>query len=66
MSGLFIFLMVAAMLATLGALGAGLYAMTRGGEFNEKYGNKLMQARVMLQAAAIMLFAVAALLGKGG
>jgi len=34
----------------------GLIAMARGGEFNRKYGNKLMRARVALQAAAIVLF----------
>tara|TARA_R110002110_G_scaffold85816_4_gene223860 strand:+ start:196914 stop:197126 length:213 start_codon:yes stop_codon:yes gene_type:complete len=34
----------------------GLIAMARGGEFNAKYGNKLMQARVGLQAFAIILF----------
>ena len=58
-------LMGVAMLATLGALGAGLYAMSRGGEFNEKYGNRLMQARVGLQGTAIVLFVLAAWLGKG-
>jgi hypothetical protein len=57
--------MVIAMLSVLGALGMGLYAMTRGGAFNEKYGNRLMQARVALQALALALFAVAALVGKG-
>ncbi len=57
--------MVIAMLATLGALGMGLFVMTRGGEFNEKYGNKLMQARVILQATALALFALAAMVGKG-
>lgn len=65
MSGFFLILMVIAMLATLGALGMGLFAMTRGGEFNEKYGNKLMQARVILQATALVLFALAAMVGKG-
>jgi hypothetical protein len=31
-------------------------AMARGGEFNRKYGNKLMRARVALQGLAIVLF----------
>ena len=35
---------------------AGLIAMARGGEFNRKYGNKLMRARVALQAFAVVLF----------
>ena len=51
-----IFLIVVAMLITLGVLFTGLIAMARGGEFNRKYGNKLMRARVGLQAAAIVLF----------
>ena len=42
--------------ATLGVLAVGMVAMIRGGEFNRKYGNKLMRARVGLQAAAIVLF----------
>jgi len=62
---IFITLMVVAMAATLGALGAGLYAMTRGGEFNRKYGNRLMQARVALQATALVMFGLAVWLGKG-
>lgn len=35
---------------------AGLIAMARGGDFNAKYGNKLMRARVGLQALAVLLF----------
>lgn len=46
-------------LATLGSLGVGLIAMAKGGDFNDRYGNKLMRARVMLQAAAIACFALA-------
>lgn len=33
--------------------------MARGGEFNKKYSNKLMQLRVILQAVALILFAIA-------
>jgi hypothetical protein len=65
MSGFFLALMGIAMLAVLGALGLGLYAMTQGGEFNQKYGNRLMQARVVLQAAALVFFALATMMGKG-
>jgi len=65
MSGFFFVLMVIAMVAVLGALGTGLYAMTRGGEFNAKYGNRLMQLRVALQAVALLLFGLAMLAGKG-
>jgi hypothetical protein len=48
-------LLMLAMLATLGVLAVGLAGFFHGGEFNRKYGNKLMQARVALQALAILL-----------
>jgi len=33
----------------------GIFSMLRGGEFNKKWGNKLMRARVILQGIAILL-----------
>jgi cytolysin (calcineurin-like family phosphatase) len=57
------FLFILALLCGLGALGVmftGAIGMARGGDFNKKYGNKLMQARVGLQAAAILLLFLAA------
>jgi hypothetical protein len=48
-------LLLIAMLATLGVLVVGLAGFFRGGEFNARYGNKLMQARVALQAVAVLL-----------
>ena len=56
--------MIVAMLMTLGVLFTGLFSMARGGEFNRRYGNKLMRWRVICQAIAIGLFAIAMLLGK--
>ncbi len=44
-----------ALAGTLLVLFAGLFAMTRGGEFNRKWGNKLMRARVACQGLAILL-----------
>lgn len=44
-----------ALAAVVIVLLAGMFAMARGGEFNRKYSNKLMRARVGLQAAAILL-----------
>ncbi|GIL38789.1 HIG1 domain-containing protein [Roseiterribacter gracilis] len=35
----------------------GVVAMGRGGDFNRKYGNLLMRARVGLQALALLLLA---------
>ncbi len=53
-----------AMLATLVTLIVGLVAMTRGGPFNEKYGNKLMRLRVVLQGVALVIFALAVMVGR--
>ena len=57
-------LLLIAMLATLGALVVGLAGFFHGGEFNRKYSNKLMQARVVLQAIAVLLLLML-LLGVG-
>ncbi len=40
----------------------GIFGMVRGGAFNRKYGNRLMQLRVGLQFLAIVLIAATALL----
>ena len=39
----------------------GLFSMARGGEFNKKYGNRLMRLRVVMQGAALVLLALAML-----
>jgi len=57
-------LLLLAMLATAGVLAVGLAGFFHGGEFNRKYGNKLMQARVALQAVAVLLLLML-LLGVG-
>jgi hypothetical protein len=52
------FLLVAlgiALLAVLGVLMTGVIGLARGGEFNRKYGNKLMRLRVLLQFLALGL-----------
>ena len=48
-----------AMLSVLAVLGLGVFAMVRGGDFNRKHGNKLMQARVGLQGLALAMLALA-------
>ena len=59
-------LLVLAMVATLGVLLFGVLTMARGGEFNQRYGNKLMRARVILQGVALLLFIIIMVLsGKG-
>ena len=51
--------LIVAMLLVLAVLGMGIFSMTKGGEFNKKYGNKLMQARVVMQGVALALLALA-------
>lgn len=59
MSQFFFISMLLAMLAVVITLALGLIVMSKGGELNKKYGNKLMQARVTLQGLAIALFLLA-------
>jgi len=61
MSGTFFFLMILTMIAVVAVLVTGLLSMAKGGEFNKKYGNKLMQARIFFQAGALLFFVLAAL-----
>ena len=61
MSGFFFIAMLVAMFLALGSLIVGVISMAKGGEFNRKYGNKLMQARVYMQGLALALFALAML-----
>ncbi len=65
MESLFPVVIAAAMVAALGALLIGVVSMAKGGEFNRKYGNKLMRARVALQGLAILLFIVFMLAYRG-
>jgi len=62
-SFLFFALMIA-LAATAGALGFGLFALLKGGDFNAKYGNRAMQWRVLLQATALILFTLILLFGR--
>lgn len=48
-----------AMVAVLVTLILGIFSMIKGGEFNKKYGQKLMRLRVVLQGVALALFAIA-------
>ncbi len=57
-------LVVVALIATLVVLLAGVVTMTKGGAFNRKWGNKLMRARVAMQALAVMLMFALFLLNR--
>lgn len=59
MNTLSLIALAAAMLSVLAVMGMGIFAMVKGGDFNKKHGNKLMQARVILQGLALALLALA-------
>lgn len=65
MSSVAFVLFIVAAITTLCVLFAGLFVMARGGEANRKYGNKLMRWRIMAQAVALVLFAIAMLIRDG-
>ena len=43
------------LIAVLVVLAIGVVSMLKGGSFNKKWGNKLMRARVALQALVVIL-----------
>ena len=65
MSGTFLILGFVAMAGVVVSLFVGLISMTHGGPFNQRHGNRFMQARVMLQGLAIAFLALAAITAGG-
>ena len=55
-----------ALAAIVVVLLTGVLGMAAGGEFNRKYGNKLMQLRVLLQIVAVAMILLFFLFGRGG
>ena len=53
MSMFFFILAMILGIAAFGTILVGVTVMGRGGGFNEKYGNKLMRLRVILQGLAL-------------
>jgi hypothetical protein len=45
--------------AVLTALGFGLFALFKGGDFGRSYSNKLMRLRVLLQFIAVIILVAA-------
>jgi len=64
MTMLLTILLVLAMLGVLGVLGVGVATMARGG--NPRLSNKMMQARVVMQALALVLLALLMMFAAGG
>lgn len=61
-----IILMVLGMVATLAILATGIYSMVRGGEFNDRWGNRLMRYRIVAQGFALAMFALGLVLLRNG
>jgi hypothetical protein len=50
-----VILMIILLVIVVGVLFLGIFAMAKGGKFNERYGNKLMRLRVAVQLLAVLL-----------
>jgi hypothetical protein len=50
------YLLAFSLVATLLVLAVGIVGMARGGEFNKKYNNIIMRARIGTQALTVLLF----------
>ena len=55
MDTLFDILIPVSLAAVLIALGLGLYALFRGGDFGRSWSNKLMRIRILAQAIAVVI-----------
>lgn len=51
-------LLVISLIVVAAVMLTGVISMAKGGDFNKKYGNKLMQARVASQTIALILLAL--------
>lgn len=65
MSSILFTLLIISMVAVFAVMVVGMVSMTKGGEFNQKYGNKLMRLRIILQGVALVLFALVLLNSAG-
>lgn len=59
-------LLAIALAAVMIVLIIGVVGMSRGGAFNEKYGNTMMRLRVGLQALAVVLILLFVLVASQG
>ncbi|MCF8466987.1 MAG: twin transmembrane helix small protein [Sneathiella sp.] len=60
------YFIIAAVVATALVLLFGVLTMARGGEFNRKYGNKIMRLRILVQAIAVILIMVGFWIASSG
>jgi len=66
MNTVILILLAASLAAVVIVLLTGIVGMARGGDFNAKYGNKLMRLRVILQGLAVVLFLLLVLTANRG
>jgi uncharacterized membrane protein len=59
------FIIITVLIAVLFVLLIGIISMLKGGDFNKRWGNKLMRARVALQGLAVILILLTAYLFSG-
>jgi len=62
----FAILIAIALAAVVVVLIVGVFTMARGGEFNDKYGNRMMRWRVALQALAVIMMLVFVFMASQG
>lgn len=58
------FVIILALLATIGALGIGLLSMGIGGNLDKDFGERFMWIRTSLQGVAILLILVALIIAN--
>jgi cytochrome bd-type quinol oxidase subunit 2 len=61
MTTVFFVLTLLAVIGVVASLFAGFAVMAKGGETDKKWANKLMQARIVFQGAAVLFFVLALL-----
>jgi Hypoxia induced protein conserved region len=66
MATFFIILTAIFAVATLASLMVGVFSMGKAGEFNRKYGNRLMQLRVLFQLLTIGCLVLALIAYQAG
>ena len=60
------FFIIAAVIGTGLVLLFGVLTFARGGDFNRRYGNKLMRLRILMQAIAVVLIMIGIWIANSG